>query len=136
MIWVCTVEPQYVKAFRNGRKTIEIRKRVPKAMRPKDVIAVVEKGSGGKIPVVLRVGRIIICTPQRLWDTYSDVLAIDYESYKDYVEGCSAVVGICCDATYTYDPPFWREQFGILSSPQWFQKALRCPDLEERRAGL
>lgn len=43
--WLCTVKPQYVALMKEGKKTIEVRARVPRDMKKGDGLYVMEKGT-------------------------------------------------------------------------------------------
>lgn len=55
--WLCTVKPQYVALMKEGKKTIEVRTRVPKLMKKGDLLCIMEKGTN-TLALVTRVESI------------------------------------------------------------------------------
>lgn len=133
MLYAMSLKPEYVQAFKEGRKTIEIRTSVPRYIQPGDLLVVVETGTGGQVPMHLRVKGKMQITPKALWENHRQRLAISEEEFQKYTKGRSWLNCIMVDAVYTFNPPFRREQYGLLTSPQWFTAVTKVPNLDERR---
>ena len=127
-MWAIALHPEYVKAFREGRKGIEVRTRIPRGLLSGDKLVVVETGSNGRVPIILRVDRIVKMSPAVLWQRYEPWMAIKAEDYEAYTKGKGQVVGLICNTIY-WSKEGWRaEDFGINSTPQWFTGVAFMPE--------
>ena len=55
MIWMITLHKGFVKSFLAGEKDIELRTRVPKALRPGDIVLVAQAGTHNKVVMRMSV---------------------------------------------------------------------------------
>jgi predicted transcriptional regulator len=90
---IISIRPTFTEAILSGRKTVELRRRIPP----------VEVGARLWIyatrPVAAIVGIAIIDTifrgtPQAVWETYSDRIAINRVDFDRYFEGTREAIGI------------------------------------------
>jgi predicted transcriptional regulator len=90
---IISIRPTFAEAILSGKKTVELRRRIPP----------VEVGARLWIyatrPVAAVVGIAIIDTifrgtPQAVWETYSDRIAISRADFDRYFEGTREAIGI------------------------------------------
>jgi len=90
---IISIKPLFAEAILDGRKTVELRRRIPS----------VEVGARLWVyatrPVAAVVGIAMIDTisrgtPEAVWETYSDRIAIDRYDFDRYFEGASEAIGI------------------------------------------
>lgn len=115
-----TLEEKYCKAILDGRKKIEVRTRIPKALTPGDAVLVCMKGSKGKVPFYFTVDAIICCSPRLLWFSCHNQLAIDERDYLEYIKGHSRMYGLRIRQVYQYIPDEDISTFRVNKAPQWF----------------
>lgn len=121
MLWLITLHKQFVKSFLEGEKRIEIRKRVPKALQPGDVIIVAQSGTHNKVVMRMTVVSIIKMSPDDMFDNYAKDIQVNYLAYNEYTKGRDWVYGIeICDVK-KMDGELHTSDFGIDKAPQWFR---------------
>ncbi|MBX4959525.1 ASCH domain-containing protein [Rhizobium lentis] len=113
---IISIRPTFAEAILSGRKTVELRRRIP----PVEV--------GGRLwiyatrPVAAVVGFAIIDTifrgtPQAVWETYSDRIAINRGDFDRYFEGAREAIGIRLSTIQRIQPigierlRIWKEGF-------------------------
>ncbi len=122
MVWMITLEKKYCDAILEGRKTIEVRTRIPRALVPGDYVVVVEKGTKGRVVFSFDIDCLITSTPDLLWKNYKGTMAIDEIDYLAYTKGKYRVYGLCVRKVYKYTVDLTMEDFGVYRAPQWFVK--------------
>ena len=126
MVWIITLEKKYCNAIIDGRKKVEVRTRIPKALNAGDAVIVCMKGSDGQVPFYFTVDGIGFDSPQRLWNFKSDLMAIDKKDYDEYTKGRDMVFCLHIRHVYKYDIDVTINDFGVRKAPQWFT-AVPCP---------
>jgi len=87
------VKPEYANKLISGQKDIELRKKKP-SVQPGDYVIIY---ASAPIKAVLGFGKvktIIECTPECLWERYSNRLGINEQSYFSYYDGYHKAIGI------------------------------------------
>jgi predicted transcriptional regulator len=113
---VISIHPTFAEAILSGRKTVELRRRIPP----------IEVGARLWIyatrPVASIVGTALIDsifrgTPQAVWETYSDRAAINSDDFDRYFEGAREAIGIGLSKAQRMQPVgieqlrFWKKGF-------------------------
>lgn len=120
MVWMITLEEKYCKAILDGRKKIELRTRIPKALTSEDSVLVCMKGSKGKVPFYFTIDSIICCSPRIMWFTCHNQLSIDEKDYLEYIKGRSRLYGLRIGHVYQYFNEVNITDFRVSKAPQWF----------------
>lgn len=113
---IISIRPTFAEAILSGKKTVELRRRIPP----------VEVGARLWIyatrPVAAIVGIAVIDTifqgtPQAVWETYSDRIAINRGDFDRYFEGAREAIGIRLSKVRRMQPisieqlRVWKEGF-------------------------
>lgn len=120
MNWVISLHKHFVKSFLEGDKKVEVRTRVPSALRPGDWLYVIQTNSGGRVVMKLRVQTVWRMSPTLLWDCVSHLIQVNYLAYSDYFKGKSVAYGILIDEVVPIVDEVYREDLGLNRTPQWF----------------
>lgn len=123
--WLCTVQSRYVALMKEGKKTIEVRTRVPRDMRNGDGLYIMEKGTN-TLALVARVG---VKTFYDLIGLYTELprhqlrrTCLSLEEIDNYMNGRPEVVFI--EITLAWVPSeeqrkyLTPEHFGYRCMPQ------------------
>lgn len=122
MVWMITLHKGFVKSFLEGEKDIELRTRVPKALRPGDIIVVAQSGTHNKVVMRMSVLSVIKLTPDEMFDKYWKGIQINYLAYEDYTRNREWVYGIRTYHVVKFDEELHTKDFGIERAPQWFRE--------------
>ena len=122
-LWLISVKKKYVEAYLSGEKDIELRTRVPKALMPKDVILVCEKGSGGKVVMQMTVVSVVRENPYTMWVEYCDRMKMGFLTYHRYVDGKKEVFGIKVKDVVELPEGLTHHDFSVEKAPRWFRDA-------------
>lgn len=117
-----TLHKGFVKSFLEGEKDIELRTRVPKALRPGDTVLVAQAGTHNKVVLQMSVVSVIKLRPDEMFDKYWRGIQLNYLAYHDYTKGHEWVYGIrMCDVAKV-EGNLHTSDFGIKTAPQWFRE--------------
>lgn len=122
MIWMITVHKSFVKSFLAGDKDIELRTRVPKALRPGDIIVVAQSGTHNKVVLQMSVLSVIKMGPGEMFAKYWRGIQVNYLAYDEYTRKHEWVYGIRTYNVVKFDEELHTSDFGIDKAPQWFRK--------------
>lgn len=92
-VLLISVKPEFADKILEGSKTIELRKSSPN-VQCGDLIVLYSTIPVAAVVGICRVGGIIKCPPQELWELHSNQLGIDYSRYEDYYKDMSTCIGI------------------------------------------
>ena len=120
MVWMITLEEKYCYAILDGRKKIEVRTRIPKALSAGDAVLVCMKGTHGHVPFYFTIDAIAACSPRILWNFNKHQMAIDEADYWAYTKGKNTVYGLRIRKVYQYVSELTIDDFGVHKAPQWF----------------
>ena len=123
MIWMITLHKGFVKSFLAGEKDIELRTRVPKALRPGDIIVVAQSGTHNKVVMRMSVLSVIKLGPGEMFAKYWRGIQLNYIAYNDYTRKNEWVYGIRTYNVVKFDEELYTSDFGIERAPQWFREA-------------
>lgn len=125
MYWAISLHERFVKSFLEGGKRIEVRTRVPLALRTGDWIFVVRTDSGGRVVMRMRVRAIWRMSPELLWERMSHGIQVDYMAYAEYFKGRSVAYGIVIDEVVPVTEEVYCEELGLNKAPKWFSLVKR-----------
>ncbi len=111
-----------MKSFLEGEKDIELRTRVPKALRPGDIIVVAQSGTHNKVVMRMSVLSVIKLGPEEMFDKYWRGIQVNYLAYHDYTKGREWVYGIRVKNVAKMERELHTSDFGINKAPQWFRE--------------
>lgn len=99
-----SVKPIYAQKILSREKSIELRKLKPK-VSPGDYIIIYASGPQKAVVGFGLIKRVIVTTPQEMWNSHSKNLGIDKESFSDYYAGKSKAIGIEIDSVRSLTTP-------------------------------
>ena len=88
-----SIRPNFAKAILAGKKTVEIRRRIP-ALEVGTRLWIYATQPLGAIVGTAIVERVIESTPTELWETCMDQIALRQCEYDEYFEGTDRALGI------------------------------------------
>lgn len=112
----------FVKSFLAGEKDIELRTRVPKALRPGDIIVVAQSGTHNKVVLRMSVLSVIKLGPGEMFAKYWKGIQLNYLAYDEYTRKHEWVYGIRTYNVVKFDEELHTSDFGIDKAPQWFRE--------------
>ncbi|MGB5950368.1 MAG: ASCH domain-containing protein [Parvibaculum sp.] len=113
---IISIRPAFAEAILSGRKTVELRRRIP----PIEVGArlwIYATRPAASIVGVAIIDTIFRGTPQAVWETYSDRIAINRDDFDSYFEGAREAIGIRLSRVQRMQPinieqlRIWKEGF-------------------------
>lgn len=125
MVYMITLENDFVQAVKNGKKTIEVRTRIPKKLASGDIILMAQKDSHGRVALRCRVAHILEMHPDQLYINHSYQIYCDYPYYKRYTQGRDKVYGIVLTEIFEFPSTITTQSFFVDRAPQWF--TFVCP---------
>ena len=120
MIWMITLHEDFVKSFLAREKGIELRTRVPKALRPGDIIVVAQAGTHNKVVMRMSVLSVMKLPPGEMFRLHGKNIQLGCLAYHDYTKGREWVYGIRTYHVEKMDGELHTSDFGIKTAPQWF----------------
>ena len=116
-----TLHKGFVKSFLAGEKDIELRTRVPKALRPGDIVLVAQAGTHNKVVMRMSVLSVMKLSPDEMFREHYKGIQLNYLAYEDYTKGHEWVYGIRTYHVEKMDGELHTSDFGIKTAPQWFR---------------
>lgn len=113
---IISIRPAFAEAIMSGRKTVELRRRIP----PIEVGArlwIYSTRPTASIVGIAIIDTIFRGTPQAVWETYSDRIAINRGDFDRYFEGAREAIGIRLSKVQRMQPigieqlRIWKEGF-------------------------
>lgn len=87
------VKPEYAYKLISGEKDIELRKTKPHVQAGD--YAIIYASAPAKVVLGYgKIKRIILCSPQEMWNTYSERLGIEEQEFLSYYENSGKSIGI------------------------------------------
>ena len=117
-----TLHKGFVKSFLEGEKDIELRTRVPKALRPGDIIVVAQSGTHNKVVLRMSVLSVIKLGPGEMFAKYWKGIQLNYLAYDEYTRKHEWVYGIRTYHVEKMEGELHTSDFGIKTAPQWFRE--------------
>lgn len=122
MIWMITLHKGFVESFLAGEKDIELRTRVPKALRPGDIVLVAQAGTHNKVVMRMSVLSVIKLSPAEMFQVHHKSIQLNYLAYNEYTKGHEWVYGIRTYHVEKLKGELHTSDFGIKTAPQWFRE--------------
>jgi len=88
-----SIKEKYVKEILSGKKTIELRKAMPKA-KEGDTILIYTTKPVMAVTAVATVEKIISKTPLEMWNQHHETLGINRKEFDAYYEKAKKAIGI------------------------------------------
>lgn len=88
-----SIKPAYAEHIKNGRKTVELRRVLPR-IEAGDMIIVYESAPIQRITMTCIVEKTLSCETDKLWCGFGQEACIDYEAFKKYFQGKRIANGI------------------------------------------
>lgn len=113
---IISIRPNFAEAILSGRKTVELRRRIP----PIEVGArlwIYATRPTGSIVGVATIDTIFRGTPQAVWETYCDRIAVNRSDFDRYFAGAREAIGIRLSKVQRMKPigieelRIWKEGF-------------------------
>ncbi|UOE49816.1 ASCH domain-containing protein [Mucilaginibacter sp. SMC90] len=119
-----SIKEKYVRKILSGRKTIELRKSVPKAS-PGDTLIIYTTQPKKAVTAIAFVKNILICTPEEMWLCHKEYLGIDKVSFDEYYKNHRKAVGIEISEVFQLDAEILLSAIKLIhprfSPPQTFK---------------
>lgn len=119
-----SIHPRYVEAILDGRKTVELRKRMPRAEIGTQLVIY---ASMPKCAVVASavIDRIEAAEPETLWPKVRKIAAVTRLEFGEYFRNHSLAVGIYFSGVRVFEEPITlaelREAWHTFHPPQQFR---------------
>lgn len=117
-----TIHKEWVKSILDGKKSIELRTRIPKELQHNDVILVAQSETHNRVALAMMVHSIIKLHPDEMFDKYWREIQVNNLAYKDYTKDREWVYGIKIYNVVKLRKELHTDDFGINKAPQWFRK--------------
>lgn len=100
-----SIKPIYAEMIFNGKKTIELRRKLPKNISKGSLILVYASSPQKLLLGAFTVKKIISSPLVSLWKKVSKKSCIDLEDFNTYFNGCEIGYGICIDNYWSFPNP-------------------------------
>lgn len=100
---IISIHPDYADAILAGRKTIELRRRVPKLMIGSRLWIYATRPTGAVVGVVV-VQDVAKAHPTTIWEQHREAAGVDQESFRAYFAGTHEAVAIVLTAAKRIRP--------------------------------
>lgn len=114
---ILSVKSKYLKRIYDGNKSIEIRKRVPRKLKPRDIVWFYESGKGA----VTGLGRFYgykVVTPKEALEFYRKKMGVTDTEFWNYVGDAAEIVLLGFDMISMMDKNLPLSKFGLKRPPQ------------------
>ena len=121
--WCITIHQPYMDLIQEGRKTVELRMRLPKGIGIGDIVYACLPRSNGEVRLSFVVGEVLAHTPDYMWRECGEQMQISEDRFKRYCQGRDVVFGLRMEEVicYTKNPVCVRD-LGLKVAPMWFCK--------------
>lgn len=120
--WIITVKESYCDYILRGLKTMELRKSVPPALRPGDVIFIVRKGDHGSIVGACFVTTVRVGTVTYFHTCYGFAHRVNLGELIEYAGDRRIIYGIGLNRMELGSWCLNVRSFGFNRAPQWFYR--------------
>jgi predicted transcriptional regulator len=105
-----SIMPEFVRKIFAGVKKIELRKRKPKFLCPRDRALVYASSPIQAIFGEIEITDIVEGTPREIWEKYSTISSVPEEFFESYYQGHSAAAGLLIGKTFEYQAKITLEE--------------------------
>lgn len=128
MIWMISIKPRYAQDILDGKKDIEVRRLVPKALQKSDIIFVTVTGTGGAVKFVFKVDDVLKVEKVLFWEIFSYRLSLSRTEYEGYLHGVFFPYGLEIHNPRRLSDGYTVEDFGLKRAPQSFAQVKHIPE--------
>jgi len=119
-----SIHPRYVEAILHGRKTVELRKRVPRAEIGTQLVIYASMPKCAVVALAV-IDRIDAMEPERMWQKVRKVAAVSRQEFDEYFQNHALAVGIHFSHVEVFENPITlaelREAWHTFHPPQQFR---------------
>lgn len=90
---IISIRPNFAEAILSGRKTVELRRRIP-SVQVGSRLWIYATRPTASVVGVSSIDTIFRGTPQAVWETYCDRIAINRIDFDRYFDGAREAIGI------------------------------------------
>ncbi|MFA7419704.1 MAG: ASCH domain-containing protein [Melioribacteraceae bacterium] len=120
-----SIKPMYAEMIFNGKKTIELRRKLPKNINKGSLILVYASSPQKLLLGAFTVKKIISSPLISLWEKVNKKSCIDMKDFDTYFSGCKIGYGICIDNYWSFPNPVSLEDIRTIDEgfniPQSFR---------------
>lgn len=120
--WIITVKEPYCGFILLGKKTMELRRKVPPALRPGDVIFIVRKGDHGSIVGACSVTSVRVGSVNFFYAYYDYAHCVGLIKMREYADDNRFLFGIDLKRIEINSWCLNVRSFGYERAPQWFYR--------------
>ncbi len=100
---IISIKPVFAEAILDGQKTVELRRRIPPVQIGARLWIYATRPVASVVGIAI-IDTIFRGTPQAVWETYSDRIAINRHDYDQYFEGAGEAIGIRLSSIQRVNP--------------------------------
>lgn len=119
-----SIHPKYVKAILDGRKTVELRKRVPRAEIGSQLVIYSSTPECAVVATAI-IENIEASEPDKLWRRVSKIASVTQQEFDDYFFDRKIAVGIFISQVRVFEKPITlaelRKTWHKFHPPQQFR---------------
>ncbi len=119
-----SIHPRFVEAILDGRKTVELRKRVPRAEVGTHLVIYASMPRCAVVASAV-IDRIDAIEPEQMWPKVCKIAAVTRQEYDDYFRNHALAVGIHFSQVNVFEKPITlaelRETWHSFHPPQQFR---------------
>lgn len=119
-----SIQPRYVQAILDGRKSVELRKRVPRAEVGSQLAIYASMPTCAVVASAI-IERIESAEPEQLWKNVRKLAAVTRAEFDDYFRNHALAVGIHFSQVKVFEKPITlvelREAWQTFHPPQQFR---------------
>ena len=123
-IVLISIKPKYVKSIISGKKTVELRRRIPK-IKKGDLVFIYSTSPVKAIQAYSFVDKIVSKEPEELWNEVESISGVSKKEFDNYYKGKFIGYGIYLKDIEPIIKPIslddLREKFEISNPPQSFR---------------
>lgn len=120
--WIITVKEPYCGYIQQGMKTMELRKKVPPALQPGDVIFIVRKGDHGSIVGACSVTSVLVGSVNFFYAYHDHEHRVGLIKMREYFDEDRFLFGIGLKRIEINSWCLNVRSFGYERAPQWFYR--------------
>ncbi len=98
-----SIKPKYAEAILAGRKTVELRRRIP-ALAPGTRLLIYSTLPVGAVVGAVTLESVARGTPGEIWDEYAPQAGVDRDDYNAYFSGTNEAVGLILSSAQRVAP--------------------------------
>ena len=117
MAIILSVKSKYLKRIYAGTKSIEIRKRIPRKLKPNELVWFYESGKGAVTGLARFYGYKIIAPKQALVE-YGSTMGVTNTEFWNYVGNSKKIVLLSFTFVSYFDKWLPLSDFGLKRAPQ------------------